>query len=250
MPQLDSLHWGLAIVGGMLIGLSKTGIAGLGLLAALVFAFAFPPSASVGIVLPILICGDIIAVVSYRKHAVWSTLIRLFPWAAAGVLIAYFSLQHIHNNHDISRLIGALCIVLAIAQIIWRSLSRGKDASKLLPRQIWFPIAMGLLGGFATMTANAAGPIMVLYLLAMGLPKMEFVGTTAWYFFIVNCFKVPFSCSLGQITPHSLIISALFVPAMLIGAWTGRKILPKINQSAFEDIALALTMAAGIKLLF
>jgi uncharacterized membrane protein YfcA len=108
---------------------------------------------------------------------------------------------------------------------------------------------MGILAGFTTMVANAAGPSMVLYLLAAGLPKMEFMGTGAWFFFIVNCFKVPFLANLGLINPHSLPLDLVLGPAAVVGAFIGRAILPKIKQIVFENLALALTVVAGIKLL-
>ena len=106
----------------------------------------------------------------------------------------------------------------------------------------------GVSAGFTTMVANAAGPIMIIYLLAMRLPKMIFMGTSAWYFFVVNVFKVPFSYSLGLITLSSLRISLLLAPFAIIGAITGRILIPHINQKLFENLAMVLTLIAGIRL--
>src|ERR1039458_7139204 len=113
-----------------------------------------------------------------------------------------------------------------------------------LPHSIWFTALMGLLAGFATVVANAAGPVMVLYLLAIGLPKLVFIGTGAWFFMLVNAFKVPFSVKLGLITRDSLVMDAILVLPLLPGAWLGPRILKHINQAAFEKMVLILRWPA------
>jgi len=245
--DLHTWQWVVCAVGALGIGLSKTGIPGLGILAVAMFAIAMPSRESVGVVLPILIVGDIIAVSFYRRHAVWSHLWRLFPAAAIGVVVGWWALGKL-NDTQVARLIGVLLIVLVMLQAIkmWADSRREKEADpKVHP--LLAP-AMGVVGGFATMVANAAGPIMVLYLLAAGLPKMEFIGTGAWYFLIMNAFKVPFSVRLGLINPHSLPIDALLAPAVIVGAIFGRWVLHRIDQRLFERAALVLTLLAAVKL--
>ena len=107
----------------------------------------------------------------------------------------------------------------------------------------------GVLAGFTTQVANAAGPVMTLYLLAMRLPKMEFLGTGAVFFLVLNLFKVPFMAGLGMITPASFLTNLMLAPAVVVGALTGRWAVQRINQQWFENIALGLTFAAGLKLL-
>lgn len=247
--NLLAWQWAVAALGAVGIGLSKTGIPGLGILAVALFAIAMPARESVGVVLPVLIAGDIIAVSFYRRHAVWSHLIRLFPAAAVGVVIGWLALGKL-NDTEVARMIGSLLILLVAMQGIrqWAEARKKTDADpKANP--LLAP-ATGILGGFATMVANAAGPIMVLYLLAAGLPKMEFIGTGAWYFFVMNLFKVPFSINVGLINLRSLHVDALLVPAVVAGAIFGRWVLHKIDQKVFNSIALALTLVAAIKLLF
>jgi hypothetical protein len=113
----------------------------------------------------------------------------------------------------------------------------------------WFAPAVGVLAGFTTLIANAAGPLMALYLLAMGLPKMEFVGTGAVFFLLLNLFKVPFMVNLGLITTDSFGVNLALAPAVWLGAWAGRKILQRINQKLFENLALGLAAVAAVKLL-
>lgn len=194
--HLQAWQWAVAALAAFGIGLSKTGIPGLGILAIALFAIAMPARESVGVVLPVLIVGDIIAVSLYRRHAVWSHLVRLFPAAAIGVVIGWWALGKL-SDQEVARVIGALLILLVVLQTIklWAD-SRGKGDTEPKAHPLLAPI-MGALGGFATMVANAAGPIMVLYLLAAGLPKMEFIGTSAWYFFVMNLFKVTCKVSNG-----------------------------------------------------
>jgi uncharacterized membrane protein YfcA len=108
---------------------------------------------------------------------------------------------------------------------------------------------VGMSGGFATMVANAAGPIWIIYLLAMGLPKFELVGTGAWFFLVLNVFKIPLQANLGNITPSSLLFNVLMLPVILVGGWIGIKTLRRINQKLFNNIILVLAGLAALRLL-
>jgi len=260
--QLESWQWAVAVLGAFLIGLSKTGVAGIGTFAVAVFALIYhhqglPVQASAGAVLPILIAADVVAVKSFHRHAIWSHLLRLMPWAVAGILLGFVALRVLDTlpdkpaaNRMISVLISGILIVMVLLQI-WKQ--RGQnvpDSPEDVPHSIWFIATMGMLAGFTTMVANAAGPIMIMYLLAMRLPKMEFIGTGAWYFLILNCFKVPFSYDLGYITGPSLMLDAVLIPFAIGGALFGRYIIRFIDQKLFENLALAFTIIAALKLLF
>ena len=106
-----------------------------------------------------------------------------------------------------------------------------------------------MLAGFTTMVANAAGPVTVLYFLALGLPKLVFIGTGAWFYMLVNAFKVPFSIKLGLINGQSLLVDAVLLIPMIPGALLGPIILKRLNQHAFETMALILTVIAAVRLL-
>ena len=119
-----------------------------------------------------------------------------------------------------------------------------------MPHSKWFTGLMGLLAGFASMFANAAGPVMVLYLLAIRLPKLVFIGTAAWFFLILNVIKVPLSANLGLITGDTLKLDAVLLLALIPGALLGPRIVGRINQNAFEKMVLILTLAGTIRLLW
>lgn len=270
MLHLQPWQWIVVAIAAAGIGLSKTGVPGLGIVAVALFAVVLPSRESVGIVLPILLCGDVVAVSAYRRHAVWSHLWLLFPWAALGVIMGYLAMGHI-NEKQMSHLIGGILILLVALQL-WRRKAAarvdepGKESADgnpsdseaaeiagsrtLAPTSLPLAITLGVLAGFTTMVANAAGPIMILYLLAMRLPKMEFIGTAAWYFLVLNLFKVPFSYHLGLINSSSLPVDFVLGPFAILGALFGRALLPRINQSLFENLALILTVAAALKLLY
>jgi len=118
------------------------------------------------------------------------------------------------------------------------------------PHAAWFAPTIGVLVGFTTLMANAAGPLMAIYLLAMRLPKMEFIGTSAMFFLLLNLFKVPFMVNLGLINTSSFMVNLTLAPAVFLGAWFGRKILVRLNQRWFENLALVASAVAGARLLF
>ncbi len=240
--------WTLAILGALLIGISKSGIAGLGVLAVAMFTLIFPARSSTGIVLPILMVGDVVAVLHFRRNALWTYLIRLAPWTALGVILGYFALGRL-DSLLVGKLIGGILLVVTVLQF-WRMISvRGvEQAGEVVAHNLWLTALVGILAGFFTMVSNASGPIMIIYLLAMGLPKMEFMGTSAWFYFLLNAAKVPFSVNLGLITPESLTFDLLMAPFAIVGGLLGYQILKRINQRVFEQLALLFTAIAALRL--
>ncbi|PLS79625.1 MAG: sulfite exporter TauE/SafE family protein, partial [Chloroflexi bacterium] len=233
-----------------LIGLSKTGIAGIGILAVAIFASVLPARESVGAVLVTLIAGDLVAVAAYRREVSWTHLWRLFPWTAVGVIGGALALNRIADD-GVRRLIGGILLGLIAIHLARRAGRNPSSAAESKPRQRpWLVGLAGLLAGFTTMVANAAGPVMVMYLLALRLPKLLFIGTAAWFFLVLNLFKVPFSVGLGLITPTSLGISLRLIPLAIIGALSGRLLVHAIDQRRFEQLALGLTLIAAIRLLW
>lgn len=246
--QLQLWMWPLAIFGALLIGLSKTGVPGVGIFAVALFTLLYPSDEALratGLVLPLLIAADLIAVKAYHRHAVWSHLWRLFPWAALGIVIGFFAMEYLKAAW-ISQLIGVILIAMVVLHL-WRKWVL-KDEN--VPHGVLFAGTMGTAAGFTTIIANAAGPIMVVYLLAMQLPKLEFLGTGAWYYFILNSFKVPFQWKAGTLDAQSLRLDLALVPFVWIGAFGGRALLPRINQRLFENLSLFFAAIAGVKLTF
>lgn len=241
-----------ALLGAFFMGLAKGGLSGLGNLTVVIFAMAFEPRASVGILLPVLIAADVVAVAVYRRHTQWVYLRRLLPWMAVGLLIGWQTLDLL-DGRAMQQLIGGILLTMT-ALHFWRSWqlrsSSGNAALEQVPHSLWFRLSTGLLGGFATMAANAAGPVATLYFLAVGLPKLEFIGTGAWAFFILNLVKVPFSIDLGLITWTSLQTSLQLMPAAVVGAMIAPKIVHHIPQKLFAAITWVFVILGAVKLLW
>lgn len=252
MYSYQGIDWIILAFAAFFVGLSKTGIPGVGIFAIGLFTLVIPARESAGVVLPLLIAADMVAVATYWKDAHWAKLLRLFPWAIFGIIVGWLAMDHI-NNQQTARLIGLILTVMVTLQLVRGWQKRRKPATHQPNETLHghtYTATMGSLAGFTTMVANAAGPIMNLYLVAMKMPKMAFMGTAAWYFFLLNSFKVPFSINLGLINSASFILNLKLIPAVLVGALLGRYILPYINQRVFELIALGFALLAGLRLLF
>ena len=248
--NLDPLQWILAALGAFMVGAAKAGIAGLSILSVALFTHVLPGSKQAsGVVLPLLIFGDFVAVFSYRRHTQWHHLWRLFPSTAIGVVLGYFAMGRI-SDHYARIMIGCIIVSLALLSFWrrWRPAQPGAQ-SAANPRLV-FAVLVGIVSGFITLIANAAGPLMAIYLVSMRMAKMEYVGTAAVFFMILNLFKVPFMMDLGLITGHSFVFNLLLAPAVVAGALCGRWLLTRINQNLFEVLVLGLSAIGGILLLF
>jgi len=261
--NLDPWQWALAAVGAMLIGISKTGVGGLSVLFVAIFANLMPTKLSSGFALPLLVLADFVAVGSYRRHTQWRHLWRLLPWTMAGVVLGYVAMRKIDDRQATVLVGGILCgmVVLHLGRR-WQAGARARRAAGVAaaggpdawPEEAtehgwWFAPLVGVLAGFATLVANAAGPLMAIYLLAMRLPKLEFMGTGAVYFLLMNFFKVPFMVNLGLVTAGTLQANLWLAPAVLAGAWLGRVILHRLKQKWFENLALALAVIGALNVL-
>jgi len=251
LPDFSAGQWMLAVLAALGIGISKGGLPGLSLLHVVLFALLFPGLASTGVVLPMLIAGDLGAVALFRRHADWPSIFRTLPPALVGVIAGWLMMRWA-QDHGIpgtrfNPVIGAIVLALAVLQLVrlWKpALLAG------MPQRPAFAMAMGSAAGVTTMVANAAGPIMALYLLAVALPKQIFVGTAAWFFLIINLIKVPFSLELGLIRGATLAFNALMLPVILIGLLLGRSIVLRLPQRAFDTLILIFALAASARLLW
>lgn len=244
MAELSTTAIFFFFLAAFIVGFTKTSIGGMGILAVLLMALAFPGKASPGILLPMLIVADIFAVVYYRRSCQWGVIARIFPMTAIGVVIGYYIVD-ILPQEIFERALGVLILLmLALSLVLER---RGGSVSN----GSVFTAATGIAAGIATMMGNAAGPIFAIYLLQMGLPKQEFVGTRSWFFLLINIFKLPFSAHLGLIGLETLKLDAMVMPVIFAGACAGYMFLKLINIELFKWlIRLAVLVAASRLILF
>jgi uncharacterized protein len=245
MSSLSPIQWALATLAAFGMGVAKGGLAGVGLFHVVVFAFLFGARDSTGIVLPMLLVGDICAVTWFRQHARWDYIRRMLPPAIIGIVLGSVLMQRISDT-VFKPLIGAIILTLAILQLIRM---RRPDWFGDVPHNAWFAWGMGLLTGVTSMLANAAGPIVALYALAVSLPKFEMVGTSAWLFLIINALKVPFSVSLGLIHQQTLMLNLTLAPVVAAGVLSGRWLMTRLPQRLFDGLLLAFAAIAALRLI-
>lgn len=246
LPDLTIFQWLLIVVAAAGIGISKAGFAGVNFLHIIVFALIFGARESTGIILPMLVVGDIFAVIAFRQHARWDYLKQMLAPAGAGVVLGTFVMARV-GDEAFSPLIGWILVALTTMQLVhmWKP-ALFADAPKSKPFA-WF---IGLISGCTTMLANGAGPIIALFALAVGLPKFEFVGTAAWFFLIINVFKLPFSYGLGLIHGSTLALNLLMIPAILVGILFGRWMAHRVPQGIFNALLLGFAAVAALRLIW
>lgn len=248
--------WQLAALAAAstLVGFSKTAVSGANTISLAVFAAVLPARESTGVLLPILIAGDVLAVLVYRRHAHWPTLLRLFPAVAVGVAAGTVFMMWADDD-AVRTSIGAILLLMA-GVTLWRRMGR----ASAVPGRGGFrsAVARGTAQGAFVRRARRVhhdggqrrmGPVMSLYLLSAGFRKLGFLGTSAWFFLIVNTSKVPFSAGLGLIDARSLLLDAALVLFVVPGALLGRACIGRINQKIFDRIVIGATVLGGLQLL-
>ena len=244
MPTHDLLTWALLAVASVLVGMAKTGVPGLGILVVPMVFHAIPDGRQApAVLLPLLCAADIAGVAIYRRHAEPGRLWRLFPWVALGMAAGTAALATLPGS-ALRITVGVLVLIMAGLHLLRERLTGGT-----IPQTWQAALAFGLVAGFATTVANAAGPVMNLYLLSSDLAKDQFMGTGAWFFFLVNLLKLPIYAWQGMITGDSLLIDLILLPGILVGAFAGKRIYDRLPQRAFEITVLTLTVVAGLSLL-
>lgn len=270
LPDLGAIAWALLVLAAAFSGLSKTALPGMTTLSVAIFAAVLPAKASTGALLLLLIVGDVFALLSYRRHAHWPTILRLFPAVAAGLVLGALFLAFADDSW-VRRTIGIILLAL-IGITLWRRHAprlraprrRAQDPAASDPAtadpdasdrpvspgaQVVARIGYGTLAGFTTMVANAGGPVMAMYFLAARFPVKAFLGTAAWFFAVVNLVKVPISVGLGIITPSTLLLVLVLIPGLVAGALIGRWIANRIAQRVFDLVVVIGSLAGAIYLI-
>jgi uncharacterized protein len=238
MPDLFWWQWALGALCAANVGMAKTGMPGMGVMVVPLMVLTVGDARlSAGWLLPVLCAADVLAIWYWRRHAATGRLFSLAPYAAIGMLGGALTLSL--NEFVLRRLVGVIIALMLVAHL-WRRVS--KSAAK--PH----PFAYGVAAGYSTTVANAAGPVMNLYLLSQNLPKEEFVATGAWFFFFVNLAKIPIYTWHGLISRQSLFFDVLMIPAIVLGALAGRFLLYRISPKVFENSILVLTVISTILL--
>lgn len=236
--------WIFALLASILLGFSKAGFKGLGFIIVPLMAYAFGGKASTGILLPLLIIGDALAVYHYRKDVNWKVLMQLFLPMSIGVILGVYVGDQIPV--DFFKQVLACMIICSGFMIIWLN-QQPKDN---IPNSRFFAMLMGLGAGFCTMVGNLAGAFMNIYFLAMRFPKREFIGTTAWLIFFINLFKMPFHIWVWQtISWQTFSSNIILIPFVILGLFIGLFLIDKVSNTFFNRYVLIMTFLGAILLL-
>ncbi len=244
LPELHVLDWILLAVGSSMLGLDKAGLRGVSIIVVPLFASYFGGKASASIVLPLLITGDIYAVIVYRHKVKIGYLKKLLPAATVG-LFAGMILGNMVPDTTFTLIMGFLVLLCLILMLI----KEFGHKNLTLPDTPIAHGASGFMGGLSSMMGNAAGPIMSIYLLSLNLPKEFFIGTGALFFFIINLLKLPIQIFVWQsLQVDTLLISLVLTPCVMLGLFIGIRIVKKIPDKPFRLFILLFTLIGTIRL--
>ena len=242
-PDLTPGYLVLFLVIALVTGMAKAGLNGIGIAIVPALALIFGAKESTGVLLPMLITADIMAVIYYRSHAVWKHILRILPWVAAGILIAVVTGSIINEDQFRIVLLSVVWIMLILMVLNDLRKKRGDE----IPENHLFAFFMGLAGGFATMIGNSAGPVFTLYFLAMRLPKNSFIGTGAWLYLIMNTGKLPFHIFVWKtISVNSLMLNLIAVPLIALGIFAGINIVKLFPEKVYRYFVIITTIVSSV----
>ena len=247
-PLLQLSQWQIiaTLIVAVLIGISKTGIGAVSLLTIPIMASAYGGRESTGLILSILLIADMFAVKAYAQHGRWDEIKKLLPSALFGLAVASVVGKYV-NDQQFKYLIAGI-IILCLVFMVWQEIKGGQIK---VPKSQWFVLMIGALSGFATMIGNAAGPIFAIYLLALGLNKKNYMGTTAWFFLIINLTKLPLQIFVWKnINLGTAMVALATLPAIFIGTRIGLWVIKALPEKAFRYIILGMTALVAIRLFF
>jgi len=243
---LAPFEFSLVILSAILIGSTKTGVTGAGLITIPIMALIFGGKASTGIVLPMLCFADIFALKYYHQHADLKYVFRPMPWVIIGILVALCVGNNISDK--LFKQLIAIIIILCIVFLLWNEIN---NKQFYFSQNWWFTVVLGIVGGSATMIGNAAGPIMAVYLLSMRLPKNSYIATGVWFFFIINLLKVPLHIFFWEtITFQTFLFDITMIPFLAIGAFLGVKLVKVFSEKAYRNFIIIIVIISSLRLLF
>lgn len=234
----------IALIGAFVLGASKSGLKGMGIVVVTLMALAFSAKASTGILLPLLISADILAVSYYNRHAKWKYLLRFLPWMIGGVVVGAIVGKDLPDEM-FKKGMAIIILVSVVIMFTWERIDKNQ-----IPHTLWFAGSTGFTAGFTTMIGNLAGAFSNIFFLALKIPKNEFIGTAAWLYFIVNLFKLPFHVFSWQtITFESLKTDFYLLPGVILGFLVGIRIVKIFKEQQYRNFILIMTAIGALVML-
>ncbi len=240
----DLTFWILATIATFLVGASKGGLPGVGILSVPILALAVSPVVAAGLLLPLYIVSDIYGLWLYRNSYELRVIKIVVAAAAIGVLFGWFTASY--NSDALTKIIiGLVGIWYAIDILVSRNRNK-EPKSADIPRGLFW----GSLTGFTSFVAHAGGVPYQMYVLPQKLDKMVYAGTSTITFAIINLMKLPPYALLGQVNVGSLTVCALLTPVALFGAFVGYRLTRAIPQDIFYKVVEVALFILSAKLLY
>jgi uncharacterized membrane protein YfcA len=233
----------LSLLGaGLITGFSKFSIGGMGLLILPIVMLTFPGPEALGVIIPMYIITDLMAISSYRKSIAWPTIFRIAPIALLGILIGGLILKDI-NAGQFSVMLGVIIVgIIALGYFL-------DNLPSSFMQHPYAAYITGLLTGIISLIANAAGPLFSLFLIEQRLSKDAYVSTRAWAFLLINITKVPVLYSLNLLNIETITASLQCLPGLALGAFIGYHLLNHLNLKQFKRLIRIMATIAAIKLI-
>ena len=231
----------IAAIAIFLLGASKAGLKGLGIIVVALMALAYPVKSSTGLLLILLVLFDICAVIYYRRNVKWPYLYKFLPAMVVGIILAAWIGKDLDEASF--KQVMASIILISVGIMFWRD----RRTNQEFPKGWLFAGSTGIAAGFTTMMGNLAGAFANLFFLATGLKKNEIIGTAAWLFLIINIIKLPFHIWWWKtIDQGSLFTVFPLVPFGLIGFLVGLKVVQLFDEKTFRLFLLLITALGAI----
>jgi len=248
---IDPLFYLVAIPAVTLLGLSKGGFAGLGMVATPLVALVVPPLEGAAILLPILICQDAISVWTYhRSWSAWNLKV-LLPGSVLGVGAGWLFARYL-SNAAVELTVGGIALLFVLHTWLgnWRNAYLGRPPEKAQRPHPVMGVFWGGLSGFTSTLVQVGGPPFQIHILPQRLDKMTLVGTTVIFFAILNWMKVVPYFALGNFSPRNLATSAVLMPLAVAANFLGIWLVRKTPTELFYRIAYLLMLLIAVGLLW
>ncbi len=243
--MIDPVFVTIAVIAVLVVGLSKAGLlGGLGVVGVPLLTLVMAPREAAGMMLPVLLCMDAVAIWMYRKECDWSLIRIMLPGAAAGTLVGW-GLWAVVSDAFVLLMVGVVTLLFVIDAI----LPLRKKLEGLPPSKPW-GVFWGSIAGFTSFISHTGGPPFQIYTLPRRLPPAVYAGTTAFFFAIVNTAKLVPYYFLGQLNVQNLTLSAVLAPVGLVGVFIGVYLVRRIDAKLFYRIAYWLVFLLALKLVW
>jgi uncharacterized membrane protein YfcA len=243
--MLDPLFILVSVIAVLIVGLSKAGLlGGLGVVGVPLLTLVMAPRDAAGMMLPVLLCMDAVAIWMYRRECDWHIIRIMLPGAAVGTILGWV-LWAVVSDAVVLLLVGVVTLLFVLDAI----LPLRKKLEGLPPSKPWGSF-WGAVAGFTSFISHTGGPPFQIYVLPRRLAPAVYAGTTAFFFAIVNTSKLVPYYFLGQLNVENLTLSAALAPVGVLGVFVGVYLVRRIDARLFYRIAYWLVFLLALQLIW